>query len=169
MFENNGSFPGETGYHEISSLPKDHNEERQKLFNRYSVPEQIEIYLLAEIHRAPSDTVFLEYLKENGAEKTLKIARRIKSIESLNAKAVLMKALWNIDRDCDCVGRDSAVMEILEDSKDKLGNPLDEGDQMAIRNYNFFLDDLKLKKEGKDLHPDDRRSIPNENGNVVSP
>jgi hypothetical protein len=125
-------------YLNIESFPEI---ERQSKFSSYSVEEQIDIFLFAQIKGGKSDT-YTRYLADNGQTKISAIVDAIgKNNDSLK-KVDLIRSLELINMHCNCIKNDKKVISLLEKNKLQFKDDTDS-DKTLREVYAEYLERIK--------------------------
>lgn len=142
----NWNMPGASEYREIS---RSNRTERKARFNSYSIEKQIDIYLFAMCCVEPSDVEFESYLIVDGESKLPHLTERIKLLKDSRDKGNLIGAIYEIDRDCNCVANNPNIMRVLKENESQRTPNDDEGDKGWKKQYSWYLFELQRKSDPK--------------------
>jgi len=134
----------ETGakeYKEFVETPSNNLDEMYQQFSRYSVEQQIDIYLYAR--NCPDNPQIQKFLVKDGENKIPAIVERIKK-ERIRDKYFLMTILLDINRNCGCIKKDSEIIKTLESIKQEIGADKDiSSNDIYTQGYSDSLKTLK--------------------------
>lgn len=140
------NLPGASEYRAIS---RSNRAERKAMFNSYSIEKQIDIYLFAMCCVEPSDVEFETYLIVDGESKLPHLTERIKLLKDSRDKGNLIGAIYEIEKDCNCVANNPSIMRILKENESQPTPNDNEGDKGWKKQYSWYLFELQQKNDPK--------------------